>query len=131
GLDPAGLVEDGELLFYGAFAFVAPMMGARMRLLIGGTPLDDERMIDSPNPVLAWPLSVAELHRRTTESDDGMLALDLRFELTGVTPAMREASRAIDPRELTFGLKSFVLLPAEAMADRLRIAERNAYKLAC
>lgn len=130
-IDPADLAEEGALVFYGAFAFVPAMMGARMRLLIGGTPLDDERVIDSLNPVLAWPMSVAELHRRATRDDDGMLAIDLRFEMADITPAMREASRAIDPRELTFGLRSFVLLPADAMADRLKIAERHAYKIAC
>jgi glycosyltransferase involved in cell wall biosynthesis len=130
-IGPAGFAEEGALLFYGAFTFVASMMGARMRILVGGMPLDDERMVDSPNPVLAWPLPVAELHRRATASEDGTLVLDLRFELTGVTPAMREASRASDPRELTFGLRSFVLLHADAMAERLRIAERNSYRVAC
>ena len=34
-------------------------------------------------------------------------------------------------RTRAFGLRSFVLLPADAMADRLRIAERHAYKIAC
>jgi hypothetical protein len=42
---------------------------------------------------------------------------------------MREASRAIDPRELTFGLKSFLLLGADGVTERLRIAERNKNKL--
>lgn len=130
-LDPAGLAEEGELLFYGSFAFVSAMMGARLRMLIGGAPLDDERMIDSLNPVLAWQVSVAELHHRAIQGGDGMLAIDLRFEMTDITPAMRESSRAIDARGLTFGLRSFVLLPADAMADRLRIAERHAYKIAC
>lgn len=130
-LDPVRLADADELLFYGAFSFVAPVLGARMRLLAGDTQLGDARMIDSTNSVLAWPLPVAELHRRAAESDDGMLAIDLRFELTGMTPAMRDASSALDPRKLTFGLKSFVLLDAEAIAQRLRIAERNAYKVAC
>jgi glycosyltransferase involved in cell wall biosynthesis len=130
-LDPAGLAEEGELLLYGAFKFSASMLGARMRLLISGTPLDDELLIDSPNPVLVWSLPVAELRRRAPENDDGTLAVDLRFELADVTPAMREASRAIDPRELTFGLRSFLLLGASEIAERLRIAERNGYKLAC
>ena len=130
-LDPADIAGDSEIVLYAAFTFVAPMMGARIRLLAGGAALGDERMVDSANPVLAWPLPVAELRRRATESADGMLAIDIGFELAGVTPAMREASRAIDPRELTFGLRSFVLLGAGAMAERLKIAERNAYKIAC
>jgi glycosyltransferase involved in cell wall biosynthesis len=130
-LDPESVARTGEVVLYGAFTFIAPMLGARMRVLVGGTPLGDDRMIDSPSAVLAWPLSAAELRRRAREGTDGKLVVDLRFELVGVTPAMREASRAIDPRELTFGLKSFVLLGADAMAERLRIAERNAYRLAC
>lgn len=130
-LDPADIAADSEIVLYAAFTFVAPMMGARIRLLAGGAALGDERMVDSANPVLAWPLPVAELRRRASESAYGMLAIDLRFELAGVTPAMREASRAIDPRELTFGLRSFVLLGAGAMAERLKIAERNACKIAC
>lgn len=130
-IDPAGLAGMDEVVLYGAFTFIAPMLGARMRLLAGGKPLGDERVVDSTGAVLAWPLPLAELRRRASETDDGMLALDFGFELTGITPAMREASRAIDPRELTFGLRSFALLGADAMAERLKIAERNAYRLAC
>jgi hypothetical protein len=62
---------------------------------------------------------------------DGTLAVDLGFELMDVPPAAIEASRAIDPRELAFGLRSFVLLGAGAMAERLQIAERNGYAIAC
>lgn len=130
-LDPARLADEREVVVYGAFTFVAPMLGARMRLLIGSTMLGDERMVDNTSAVLAWPLPLADLRRLASEGEDGMLAVDLSFELIGVTPAMREASRAIDPRELTFGLRSFVLLPAGAMAERLKIAERNAYKIVC
>lgn len=130
-LDPESLGGESDLLLYGALAFVAPMMGARIRVLIGGVPLDDERMIDSPNPVLAWPLPVTRLRRCATESDDGTLVIDLRFELIGVTPAMIDASRAIDGRGLTFGLRGFMLLSAGAMAERLKIAERNGYALPC
>lgn len=130
-IDPAALAGMSEVVLYGAFTFIAPMLGARMRLLAGGKPLGDERVVDSTGAVLAWPLPVAELRRRGSEDDDGMLALDFGFELIGTTPAMREASRAIDPRALTFGLRSFALLGADAMAERLKIAERNAYRLAC
>jgi hypothetical protein len=69
------------------------------------------------------------LLRRATVSEDELLVVDLRFELIGVTSNMREASRAIDPRELTFGLKSFLLLGADGVTERLRIAERNKNKL--
>jgi glycosyltransferase involved in cell wall biosynthesis len=130
-IDPADLAEQDELVLYGAFSFVPPILGSTMRLLVGGTALGDERLVESPGAVLAWPVPVAQLRRHATQSEDGKLAVDLRFEIAGVTPAMREASRNIDGRELTFGLKSFVLLDAGAMGERLRIAERNAYKIAC
>ncbi len=130
-LDPACLADEREVVFYGAFAFSASVMGSRVRLLVGGTRLGDERSVESQSSVLAWALSVTELRRHATESADGLLAVDLQFELMGVTPAMREEGHAIDPHAPTFGLKSFVLLGASAMAERLRIAERNAYRLAC
>ena len=130
-IDPATLPEEREVVLYGAFSFLKPMLGARMRLLVGGAMLGDERMIDSSGAVLAWPLQMTELRRHAQLTDEGRLAIDLQFELVGVTEAALEASRAIDPRCLTFGLKSFVLLGADAMAERLRIAERNAYRLAC
>ncbi len=129
-LDPA-VLRGSEVVLYAACSFISPMLGARLRLLVGDTVLGDERAVDSTNAVLAWPLRVAELRRRATVSEDDLLVVDLRFELVGVTPAMRDASRAIDPRELTFGLKSFLLLGSDAMAERMRIAERNTYKLAC
>lgn len=129
-LHPASLSGGSELVLYGAFTFVPPMMGAQLQVLIGDSVLGGARAVDSTSAVFAWPLRVTELRRHATVSEDGMLAVDLRFELTGVTLAMREASRAIDSRELSFGLKSFLLLGADASAERMRIAERYAYKFA-
>jgi hypothetical protein len=106
------------------------MLGARLRLLVGDTVVGDERTIDSTNAVLEWPLPMTEVLRRATVSEDELLVVDLRFELIGVTSNMREASRAIDPRELTFGLKSFLMLGTDASAERMRIAKRNAPKFA-
>ena len=123
-LDPS-LLRGSEVVLYGAFTFIGPMLGARLRLLVGDTVVGDERTIDSTNAVLEWPLPITELLRYATVSEDELLVVDLRFELIGVTSNMREASRAIDPRELTFGLKSFLLLGADGVTERLRIAERN------
>jgi glycosyltransferase involved in cell wall biosynthesis len=130
-LDPAGLPDEREVVLYAAFTFVGPVLGSRLRLLAGGTALGDERPVDSQTAVLAWSLPLADLRRRCEETPEGMLALDLGFELVGLNPGAIDASRAIDPRGLTFGLRSFVLLGAGAMAERLKIAERNGYALAC
>lgn len=131
GLDLAHLSDEREVVLYAALTFVGPVLGSRIRLLIGGALLGDDRPVSSLNAVLAWPLPVAELRRRGQEMADGTLSVDLGFDLLDVPPAAIEASRAIDPRELAFGLRSFVLLGAGAMAERLRIAERNGYAIAC
>jgi hypothetical protein len=128
-LDPS-LLRGSEVVLFGAFTFIGPMLGARLRLLVGDTVVGDERTIDSTNAVLEWPLPMTGLLRRATVSEDELLVVDLRFELIGVTSNMREASRAIDPRELTFGLKSFLMLGTDASAERMRIAKRNAPKFA-
>ncbi len=128
-LDPAQIEGESEVAFYGSFTFVDPVVGSRIRLLAGGAALGDERAVDSQNAVLAWQLPLAELRRRSQKTSGGLLAVDLGFELAGFAPGAFEASRAIDPRGLTFGLKSFVLLGGSAMTERLRIAERNAHLL--
>lgn len=125
------LAGEEELVFYGAFAFMASKIGASLRLLVGGMAIDGERVIEADQAVLAWSLPVAQLRRRATWRVDGNLDLDCQFELTNVTHLARDASRAIDPRGLTFGLKSFVLLPASAIAQRLKIAERSSFKVVC
>lgn len=130
-LDPAHLEDEREVVLYAALTFVGPVLGSRIRLLVGGAALGDERPVSSLNAVIAWLVPVAELRRRSTDTADGTLAVDIGFELIDVPPAAIEASRAIDPRELAFGLRSFVLLGAGAMAERLRIAERNGYTITC
>ena len=123
-LDPS-LLRESEVVLYGAFTFIGVMLGARLRLLVGDTVVGEERPIDSTSAVLAWPLLVTELPLRATGSEDDLPVVDVQFELVGVTSTMRAASRAIDPRELTFGLKSFLLLGADRVTERLSIAERN------
>jgi hypothetical protein len=130
-LDPAHLASEREVVLYAALTFVGPVLGSRIRLLVGGSALGDDRSVGSLNAVMAWRLPVAELRRRSQDMADGTLAVDLGFELMDVPPAAIEASLAIDPRELAFGLRSFVLLGAGAMAERLQIAERNGYAIAC
>ncbi len=130
-IDPESFADEREIMLYGAFTFVGPVLGSRLRLLIGGVALGDERMVDSQSAVLAWSLPLADLRRRCEETPEGMLAVDFGFELVGLHPGAIDASRAIDARGLTFGLRSFVLLGGGAMTERLRIAERNGYALAC
>ena len=125
------LGDDDEVNFYASLTFVAPVFGSRIRLLIDGIEVGDPRPVESGEALIVWALSMAELRRLAKPARDGLVAINLQFDLVGVTPAAIEASRALDPRGLTFGLKSFLLLGAGAMADRLRIAERNNYKLVC
>lgn len=119
-LDPTELAGETELVFYGAFSFLGPMIGSGIHVLAGGVSLCDERPVNSDSAVLSWPLSVEALRRQSRQTTDGKLAVDLGFEMTRVTPAMREASREIDSRELIFGLRSFVLLGAGAIPESLK-----------
>lgn len=128
-LDTRPLGDDAEVNLYASLTFVAPVFGTRIRLLIDGVQIGDPRPVENAEALIVWPLSVADLRRLAKSAHDGLLAIDLQFDLVGVTPGAIEASRALDQRGLTFGLRSFVLLGTSAMADRLRIAERNNYKL--
>ena len=128
-VDTRPLGKDAEVNFYASLTFVGPVLGSRIRLLIDGIEVGDPRPVESAEALIVWALSLADLRRLAKSTRDGLLAINLQFDLVGITPAAIEASRALDQRGLTFGLKSFVFLGAGAMADRLRIAERNNYKL--
>ena len=117
------------MVLSGSFTFIGVMLGARLRLLVGDTAVGDDRPIDSTSAVLAWTLPVTELLHHATRSEDDLLVVDVRFELVGVTSNMRAASRAIDPRELTFGLRSFLLLGADGVTEGLPISEPNENKI--
>lgn len=127
-LDPS-LLRGSEVVLSGSFTFIGVMLGARLRLLVGDTAVGDDRPIDCTSAVIAWTLPVTELLRRATRSEDDLLVVDVRFELVGVTSNMRAASRAIDPRELTFGLRSFLLLGADGVTEGLPITEPNENKI--
>lgn len=130
-IDCSALAEERELVLYGKFRFIDNVGGARLRLLVAGAPVGNDRMVEGGAAVLAWQLPVAELRRRGRSLTNGALALDLRFQLTDVPLEALNASLAIDPRGLAFGLKSFVLLGASDVAERVRIAERNSFKVVC
>lgn len=129
-LDTASLDDDAEINLYAALTFVGPVVGTRIRVLIDGVEIGDPRPVVGGEALVVWALQLAELRRLAKSAQGALLALDLQFDLVGVTPAIFEASRALDQRGLTFGLKSFIVLGSDAMAERLRIAERNNYKLA-